>query len=60
MNRVFAPKTMKIIKNSYLGGLPPQGLFLGTAGQEGLLYFLLLIRRGGVPPGAAAFIIPEE
>ena len=51
---------MKIIKNSYLGGLPPQGLFLGTAGQEGLLYFLLLIRRGGVPPGAAAFIIPEE
>jgi hypothetical protein len=35
---------------------PDQGLFLGTAGHQVFLFFLL-IRRGGVPSGAAAIIV---
>jgi len=35
---------------------PPHGLSLGTAGQRVYRNFHSLIRRGGAPSGAAAFI----
>ena len=42
-------------KIHYLGGLPASGPLRGTAGKRES-QFLSLIRRGGAPSGAAAFI----
>jgi hypothetical protein len=43
------------------GGEPGSGPLRGTAGQEGVTeYFPVLIRRGGVPSGAAVLILREK
>ncbi|GEM_PF-5562787 len=41
----------------YFEGHPPQGLSEARRDKVVVKIFLLLIRRGGVPSGAAAFII---
>ncbi len=56
MNLHVLTKTMKIIQYTKD---PASGPLRGTAGEE-FLIFLSLIRRGGAPSGAAAFIVPEE
>jgi hypothetical protein len=45
---------MKIAKKRIGEGPPPQGLSEARRGKE--VFFQLLIRRGGAPSGAAAFI----
>jgi hypothetical protein len=56
MNESSHPMHEKSLKVHIWDGSPPQGLSLGTAGQGGFSSFPSLIRRGGVPSGAAEFI----
>ncbi len=58
MNKVFAPKNMKIVHYSKGSASWPLFRHGGTGGL--IVFFWLLIRRGGIPPGVAAFIVPEE
>ncbi len=43
--------------NVYFDGSPPQGLFEARQGKAVSVNYSSFIRRGGVPSGAAAFII---
>jgi len=55
---MLGPESENSIKNCE--DSPPQGLSEARRAGEVFPYcFWSLIRRGGAPPGAAAFIVPE-
>jgi len=63
MNPHVHPRSMKIDKMRCIcKGSPPQGLSEARRGQvfSGIFLIWSLIRRGGVPTGAAVFIVIED